>query len=89
MTASLLNARMDQQIFKLGLAVETISAYLLCCALADERRPVTRASLLQVWNAAPGALDRALAELVERAFLDHSGPADEYRILPTSAWRKA
>ena len=61
MAASLPNPRMDQRIFRLGLPVETISAYLLCCALADEGHPLTRSGLLQVWNAAPEALDRALS----------------------------
>jgi hypothetical protein len=89
MAASLPNAQMDQRIFKLGLAVETISAYLLCCALADEGHPVTRSGLLQVWNADPDTLDRALADLVERAILETTDPAGEYRISPTSAWRRA
>jgi hypothetical protein len=87
MAASLPNGKMDRQIFKLGLSVETISAYLLCCALADEGRPLNRSSLLQVWNAAPETLDRALAELVERAILQSTDPAGEYRVLPVSAWR--
>ena len=88
MAASLPNARMDQRIFRLGLPVETISAYLLCCALADEGRPLTRSDLLQVWNAGPEALDRALVELVDGAILESTDSADEYRILPASAWRK-
>lgn len=88
MSSSLPTGKMNQQIFKLGLAVETISAYLLCCALADEGRPLTRSGLLQVWTASPEALDRALAEMVDRAILEPADPQGTYRILPASAWRK-
>lgn len=88
MSSSLPTGKMNQQIFKLGLAVETISAYLLCCALADEGHPLSRSGLLQVWTASPEALDQALAEMVDRAILEPADPEGTYRILPASAWRK-
>ncbi|HDI61253.1 MAG TPA: hypothetical protein ENF48_13040 [Desulfobacteraceae bacterium] len=88
MPDSLPGAKMNQRIFKLGLAVETISAYLLCCALADEGRPLTRSGLLRVWTASPGALDRALSELIDAAILEPVDTEDGYRILPASAWRR-
>lgn len=88
MSSLLPTGQMNQQIFQLGLTVETISAYLLCCALADEGRPLTRSDLLQVWTASPEALDRALAQLVGRAILEPADRQGAYRLLPASAWRR-
>jgi len=77
---------MDQKIFSLGLAVETISAYLLCCALADAGRPVTLTDLRTVWTATTAALDKALDDLARHAIVV---PADgAYRISPATCWRR-
>ena len=82
---------MSRKIFELGLPVETVSAYLLCCALAQEGQPAGRQNLLAVWNAAPAALDEALSELQARNILarQETGTIDgpEYRPQPATAWR--
>jgi DNA-binding IscR family transcriptional regulator len=78
---------MDQKIFSLGLPVETVSAYLLCCALAEDGGPVTRPDLLAVWNATPEALDKALAELVNHNILTPVEAAGGHRLLPPENWR--
>ncbi len=82
---------MNRKIFELALPVETVSAYLLCCALAQEGQPVGRQNLLAVWNAAPAALDTALAELQARNILARleTGTAGEpeFRPQPATAWR--
>jgi hypothetical protein len=79
---------MSQEIFRRGLAVETVSAYLLCCALKDEGRPIHRETLLSVWNAAEEALDAALSELLADRILVPQQPDGGYALQPTAAWRR-
>jgi len=78
---------MNQKIFSLGLAVETISAYLLCCALADEGRTITPDALGHVWAADAEALETALGELADHAILAPDADGT-YRLLPVADWRK-
>ena len=81
---------MDQKIFQLGLAVNPVSAYLLCCALADEGRPVRRRDLLAVWNESTSALDAALTDLISRGILapvEGCAPTEpEFRLQPVPDW---
>ena len=83
---------MNQEIFRLGLSVETVSTYLLCCALADGGRPVTHQDLLTVWTGTPEALSTALAELTRHAIVapDHQPEpnARSYRLLPSARWHR-
>lgn len=60
---------MNQEIFKLGLSVETISVYLLCCGLADEGAVISTKNLLGVWNGTPKALFEGIKNLEERNIL--------------------
>lgn len=60
---------MNQEIFKLGLSVETISVYLLCCGLADEGAVISTKNLLGVWNGSPTALYEGIKNLEERNIL--------------------
>lgn len=60
---------MNQEIFKLGLSVETISVYLLCCGLADEGAVISTKNLLGVWNGIPKALFEGIKNLEERNIL--------------------
>ena len=82
---------MNRKIFELDLPVETVSAYLLCCALAQEGRPVHRQNLLEIWNAAPAALDAALSDLEAHNILARQPTAagSEYNPQPATVWRQA
>ena len=80
----------DQQIFRLDLPVETVSAYLLICGLTAEAGPPTHRRLLPVWNDTPAALETALAELTRRAIVaaDTVGSETTYRLRPAARWRR-
>lgn len=54
---------MNQMIFESTLSKEAISAYLLCCALADEGRAITTGALSEVWNSSEVKLQESLGEL--------------------------
>ncbi|MFH2045242.1 MAG: hypothetical protein ABIK92_08850 [Pseudomonadota bacterium] len=60
---------MNQDIFNLGLSVETISVYLLCCGLTDQGAVVSTKNLLGVWNGSPEALYEGIKNLEERNIL--------------------
>jgi len=60
---------MSQRIFKLGLPVETVSAYLLCCGLVDSGQAITTKHLLDVWNSSKAALEKALLDLEVKRIL--------------------
>lgn len=60
---------MNQDIFKLGLSVETISVYLLCCGLTDQGAVISTKNLLGVWNGSPEALYEGIKILEERNIL--------------------
>ena len=82
---------MNQQIFKSSLSKETISAYLLCCALADEGRPITTGSLDEVWNGTPAQLQQSLADLeashvLKKVVSDGDGQAG-YQLIDPHRWR--
>ena len=53
----------NQRIFNLGLSVETISLYLLCCGMTGSGMPISQESLLEKWNSSEEALARSLGEL--------------------------
>ena len=81
---------MDRRIFTLGLTVETTSAYLLCCALADLGKAITTRHLLEVWNGSAQQLDQSLVELIARGVLrrllsDGSGN-DGFQLQPVERW---
>ena len=60
---------MNQLIFRLGLPVDTISLYLLCCGLADEGRAITTRDLEKIWNGTPESLAEGLGVLEQRNIL--------------------
>jgi len=49
---------MSQKIFSMNLDVETVSLYLLCCAVADAGAPITDRTLQEKWNGSPEALEK-------------------------------
>ena len=60
---------MSQKIFNLGLPVETVSAYLLCCGLEDAGETITTKHLLNIWNSSKEVLEQALGDLEEKHIL--------------------
>ena len=60
---------MDQKIFKMGLPVETVSAYLLCCSLVDTGSALSHRRLQERWNGSAPALRQALQQLVDCGIL--------------------
>jgi len=60
---------MSQKIFKLGLPVETVSTYLLCCGIADTGETITTKHLLEIWNSSKEILEKALQDLEQRHIL--------------------
>lgn len=64
----------NQKIFSLGLSVETISLYLLCCGMTGSGMPITRQGLLQKWNSSQDALARSLGELESMSILQSQSP---------------
>jgi hypothetical protein len=81
---------MDTQIFNQGLSVMAVSAYILISALlADGVRPY-RSAISARWNATPGELDQALAELRALNIVEPhpgpEGPAEVWLVNPASLW---
>ena len=60
---------MNQKIFNLGLSVETISVYLLCCGLSDSGTNISTKNLMGVWNGNEKSLSQGLTDLEKRNIL--------------------
>ncbi len=60
---------MDQRIFGMGLPVETVSLYLLCCGLSDSGAAISKTHLLGIWNSSEDELIRGLETLEDRNIL--------------------
>jgi hypothetical protein len=60
---------MNQKIFKLGLSVETVSVYLMCCSLADTDTTISTKKLSEMWNSTQASLLEGLKNLETRNIL--------------------
>lgn len=84
---------MNQRIFKMGLPMETVSIYLLCCSLADSDQAITTRSLMDVWNGPPLALAQGLEKLQEKNIiilvLKDSDGTGVYQLAHERSWEKA
>ena len=60
---------MNQLIFNIGLSVEIISLYLLCCGLVDAGRNITYQNLVEIWNDTPESLAEGLQFLERKKIL--------------------
>ncbi|RZB37067.1 MAG: hypothetical protein SRB2_01571 [Desulfobacteraceae bacterium Eth-SRB2] len=60
---------MNQKIFKLGLSVETVSVYLMCCSLADTDTTISTKKLSEMWNSTRLSLLEGLKDLETRNIL--------------------
>jgi len=82
---------MSQKIFSMNLGVETVSLYLLCCALADAGATVTRKILQEKWNDNMTTLEQALRQLENKNILCKSGEDAQgqpvYRIVEERQWQ--
>jgi ribosomal protein S3AE len=81
---------MNQKIFKLGLSVENISMYLLCCGLEDEGRKITTSNIRQIWNSTDDLMEQSLIELEKRNIIrkiisDDAGK-NIYRLINSEQW---
>jgi hypothetical protein len=57
---------MRQKIFSMDLAVETVSLYLLCCAVTDAGGAITVDTLADKWNGDQLSLELELKRLEQR-----------------------
>ena len=81
---------MDQKIFKMGLPVEAVSLYLLCCGLVDAGATVSTRNLLSAWAQTPEEMDKALQILEERGILQRilsDAGNSAYRIRKSENWK--
>ena len=53
---------MNQKIFKLGLPVETVSVYLMCCSLTDTDTTISTKKLTEMWNSTRASLLEGLRD---------------------------
>lgn len=82
---------MSQKIFSMNLEVETVSLYLLCCAVADTGTAVTQTTLQDKWNGSRSALESELIRLQNKNILrreeDETGGEPVYRMVHEKKWR--
>ena len=60
---------MNQEIFKMALSTEAVSAYLLCCSLEDAGKTISTKHLYEIWNSSKTALMESLNDLEKRNIL--------------------
>ena len=60
---------MNQKIFDLGLSVETVSVYLLCCSFEDADTVISTKNLSGIWNSTKASLLEGLENLEKRNIL--------------------
>jgi hypothetical protein len=81
----------EQAIFNLGLRVEAVSLYLLCCGLVDAGQPLSLASIAPSWNLDQTTLINNLGVLVQHGILaadgDLANAATRFRLQPSTQWR--
>ena len=60
---------MEQKIFELGLSVETISLYLICCAITDAEASITLRDIRKKWNGSEDDLVAGVETLERKGIL--------------------
>lgn len=84
-------AAMNQQIFNLGLSVETVSLYLLCCGFYDSGTTISTKNLSEVWNSTEEALVRGIQELekknILREIISDQKETAVYRLIESKDWQ--
>lgn len=91
MNSNSVGPAMRQKIFSMKLGVETVSLYLLCCAVADAGAAITRATLEGKWNGNRATLEQELRRLESRNILSSEGDDSQgepvYRMVDEKKWR--
>lgn len=81
----------EQRIFNLGLGVEAVSLYLLCCGLADADQPLCLSTITPAWNMDHSALVANLDILLAQGILTADGvssaEATRFRLEPSARWK--
>jgi hypothetical protein len=82
---------MNQKIFKLGLPVETVSVYLICCSLSDTDTTISTKKLSEMWNSTQASLLEGLKDLETRNILrriisDRAGN-NVYKLSDVKNWK--
>jgi len=82
---------MDQKIFNIGLPMETVSLYLLCCGLADAGSTISKKNILGIWNSSEEVLKDCLHTLEEKnillRILSDGKEHDVYKLTDVEQWR--
>ena len=82
---------MDQKIFNIGLSVEIVSLYLLCCGLADAGGTISKKNILEIWNSREEELRDCLQTLEEKnillRILSDGEEHDVYKLIDVEQWR--
>jgi hypothetical protein len=82
---------MNQKIFDLGLSIETVSVYLLCCSLEDADTVISTKNLSGIWNNTKASLLEGLKDLEKRNILrriisDRAGN-NVYKLSDVKNWK--
>ena len=82
---------MKQEIFNLGLSVETVSVYLICCNLSDNNTVISTKNLSSMWNGTEMLLIKGLKDLEERNILrkiiSDGGKKKIYQLSDVKDWK--
>ncbi|MBW2252604.1 MAG: hypothetical protein JRF60_18765 [Deltaproteobacteria bacterium] len=82
---------MDQKIFNIGLSMETVSLYLLCCGLSDAGSTISKKNILEIWNGGEEELRDCLQTLEEKniilRILSDGEEHDVYKLVGVEQWK--
>ena len=81
---------MNQQIFHIGLEMETVSLYLLCCGLIDAGLAASLDRIKERWNSSEQELEKCLQELIEKRILQKDtfeSEGDVFIVTQPHEWR--
>ena len=82
---------MDQKIFNIGLTMEAVSLYLLCCGLADAGSTISKKNILEIWNTGEEELKNCLHTLEEKnilfRILSDGEDNDVYKLENVEKWK--
>lgn len=82
---------MNQKIIEMGLSVETVSLYLLCCSLVDTDAVISTGNLLGMWNSTEDAFIEAIKNLEKRNILrkiiTDRGKNKVYKLIEVKKWK--
>jgi len=82
---------MNQEIFNLGLSVETVSVYLICCNLSDNNTVISTKNLSSMWNGTEALLIEGLKDLEEmnilRRIISDGEEKNIYQLSDVKDWK--